>query len=214
MSSESNKFNYSDLLGTIVLIVFFSRFFLNSFIGIKEIIEIIFGIGLSIYLFNNNKSKVAKKEQPEIEKSRIEKNFPPTTFSSSKRLFATTIDFVILSFIFGFSFDYLSHYISEGIALSVSFTAIFIILYSLIQFKNWGSLNWLFKKQILKNNGFRLSYSDFFLRTLQKLIVVFAYGFMITFIIFPPMKYFDEGLTPVDVFSETRETDSSELEDY
>jgi hypothetical protein len=84
------------------------------------------------------------------------------------------------------------------------------VLYSFIQFKNWSSLNWIFNKHIVKNNGSKLSYSDFFLRTLQKLIVIFAYGFMITFIIFPPMKYFDEGLTPVDVFSKTRETDSNE----
>ena len=214
MSSKSNKFKYSDILGTIILIAFLSRFFLNTFIGIKETIEVIFGIGLSFYIFSfsNKKSKVDKNEELElkVEKSAIEKIDAPIAFSSFKRLIATAVDFVIITLIFAFSFDYLSHYISEGVSLSICFTAIYLVLYSFIQFKNWSSLNWIFNKLIVKNNGSKLSYSDFFLRTLQKLIVIFAYTFLITFIIFPPMKYFDEGLTPVDVFSKTRETDSNE----
>lgn len=132
-------------------------------------------------------------------------NSTNSIFSSRKRLFATFVDFVILSYIFGFSDTYLCQYTSEVTSMIICFIAIFILLYSLIQFKNWGTLNWLFKKRIVKNNGNDLGYVDFLLRTILKLIAISVYTFFIAFIIFPPQSYFDEGLTPVDKAANTLE---------
>jgi hypothetical protein len=203
MSSETTKSLLFTILGITTILFSFYQFFQNSVIGASEFVEILIGIGLSIYFFkmSNGQKKNGNSELLESKKSLeiTDNNFKSESdFSGSLRLFATFLDFTILSVLFGFSFDYLSFFISEGWSMIICFIVIYVILYSFIQFKNFGSLYLISKKRIVKNDGSDLTFNNFLQRTIAKILVVFGYTFLISFILFPPLTYFDRGLTPVD----------------
>jgi hypothetical protein len=210
MSSENSKSIGYTLLGVLCILLTFNRFFQNSYIGTYQFIEMILGLGLSIYLFNKGggpkKNEKTELYDPQIPIDMTSNDFKSdSNFSSLQRIFATFLDFVILSFFFGFSFDYLCQYTSQGTSMIICFIAIFILLYSFMQFKNWGTLNLILKKRIVKNNGNELTFINFIQRTIVKILVLFGYTFLISLILFPPMSYFDQGLTPVDKAANTLE---------
>lgn len=210
MSSENSKSISYSILGVFCIVITFNRFFQNSYIGIYQFTEMILELGLSIYFFNKSGGP-RKKEKTELYDSQIpieltDNNFKSDSdFSISQRVFATFLDFTILSILFSFSFVFLSYFILEAWSMIICFIVIYVLIYSLLQFKNLGSLNLISKKRIVKNNGNELTFMNFLQRTIMKIFVIFGYTFLISFILFPPYSYFDEGLTPVDKAANTLE---------
>jgi hypothetical protein len=178
------------------------------------------GIAASIYLFNgfnkNSNEVVNQKESDAIIVQAIDKHSKETTnnnlkfvsntnFSGSSRIFATCLDYLLLFPLFSYLFDFLTRYAVDMAAVAISFSIVFILLYSFLQYKSWVSINFLLKKKIVHNDGSKLNYKDFIERTIKKTFVMVAYSFFITFFLFPPVQYFDEGLTPVDKLCNTKE---------
>jgi len=126
-------------------------------------------------------------------------------FSIFSRIFATAIDVGLLLIPAAYLSEYVP-YIFLGLpGVTITFVTIYILLYSFLQYKNWIAINFLLNKKIVKADGSNLNFFNCLERTTYKVLIIFAYSFLITFIIFPPIKYFDEGLSPVDKFYETKE---------
>jgi hypothetical protein len=219
-NSKSGNAFLKNLAGMIVIVTTFCRFFQNKYLTGYDFIELSIGLIISIYLFDGFKKRnlqiTEKNESPkkvnfdEVVSAESKKNVDVlpnynSNFSSSNRLFATAIDYSILLIPSNYLLDFLSPLIGGDLTLIVSVVLIYILLYSYMQYKSWGALNIMFKKKIVQKDGMDMGYLKFVERTLYKIGITLAYSFIIVFIIFPPIQYFDKGLTPVDSATDTME---------
>lgn len=213
------------ILGVIVVVLTFTRFFQNSIISAYDFFELFIGISLFIYLFNgfsknpsfankqfNSDAIIVDTNNNDNKQStkNVDPDFvfiSPTNFSGGSRVFATFVDYLILFPLFGYLYDVLERYTTGMVALAIAYIVVFAVMYSFLQYKKWVSINFILKKKIVKKDGTNLSYRDFVERNIKKSFVMLAYSFLITFILFPPIKYFYEGLTPVDKFCDTKEAE-------
>lgn len=139
-----------------------------------------------------------------MDQTNSSKNSKPE-FSIFSRVFATAIDLGLLLI----PVEYLSKYVPDNFfglpGIAITFVIIYIFLYSFLQYKNLIAINFLLHKKIVKEDGSNLNFLNCLERTTIKLVIIFGYSFLITLVIFPPTKYTDEGLSPVDKFCETKE---------